>query len=114
MNKTILCGRLTAKPELRETATKKPYCRFTMAVRRDKDTSDFINCIAWNKTGETITKYFDKGNQILVSGRIQTSNYNDKDGNKKTTTDVVIEDFYFLEKKKSDPYQDFADENFLE
>ena len=127
MNKVILCGRLTAKPELRYTENNTPYVRFSLAVNRprikDKQPeTDFINCIAWHKTAETIDKYFDKGNRILVSGRIQVNNYTDKDGNKKTTNDIVIEDFNFLDKKEvkqedEDPFASSGndlDDNYLE
>lgn len=121
MNKVILCGRMTAKPELRYTGNNTPYCRFTMAVNKprikDKQQEvDFINCIAWNKTSETITKYFDKGNQILINGKIQTNKYTDKDGNNRTTTDIVVDDFEFLgtTTKTSDPFKEFAEENYLE
>ena len=121
MNKVILCGYLTARPELRETATKTKYTRFTIAVNRPKQQdkeqeTDFINCIAWRGTGETISKYFDKGSQILVGGSIKTTKYDDKDGNKRTATDVVVDEFTFIGSKKeetkkeqNDPWQDFGD-----
>ena len=132
MNKVILYGRMTQKPELRYTESNTPYVRFSLAVNRprikDKQPeADFINCIAWNKTAETIDKYFDKGSRILVSGRIQVSNYTDKEGNKKTINDIVIEDFNFLDKKENkeepkkevegDPFDSFGnalDDNYLE
>ena len=134
MNKVILCGRLTAKPELRYTESNKAYCRFTIAVNRPKQEdkeqeADFINCISWGKQAETIAKYFDKGSQIVVNGRIRVDNYTDKDGNKRTSTDIVIEEFDFVGGKKqesetkvvdsksdytnSDPFSTFAEENDL-
>lgn len=106
MNKVILCGRLTAKPILRHTDSNKQYCRFTIAVNKpviNQDgtrEADFINCIAWNKTGETITKYFDRGKQILINGKIQTNKYTDKDGNNRYTTDILVEEFEFLGNKQ--------------
>lgn len=114
MNKAILCGRMTNKPELRYTGTNTPYCRFTLAVDRPKiqdkeQETDFINCISWGKQSETIAKYFDKGHKILINGRIQTGKYTDKDGNNRNTTDIVVEEFDFIEKKQSDPFQDFGD-----
>ena len=136
MNKVMLCGRLTAKPNLRCIESNKNYARFTIAVNRPKQEdkeqeADFINCISWGKQAETIAKYFDKGSQIVVNGRIRVDNYTDKDGNKKTNTDVVIEEFDFIGGKKEetkeevketkkeeshDPFEDFGNniDNYLE
>lgn len=105
MNKVMLIGRLTAKPELRYTASNTAYLRFSIAVNRNftgadgKREADFINVVAWRKQAETIAKYFDKGNLIALDGRIQTGNYDDKDGNKRTSFDVVLENFEFVESK---------------
>lgn len=105
MNKVMLIGRLTAKPELRYTASNTAYLRFSIAVNRNftgadgKREADFINIVAWRKQAETIAKYFDKGNLIALEGRIQTGNYDDKDGNKRTSFDVVLENFEFVESK---------------
>ena len=107
MNKVILLGRLTAKPELRYTPSNTAYTRFSVAVNRPfarqdgtRDT-DFINVVAWNKNAETISRYFDKGRQICIEGSIRTSNYTDKEGNKRYTTDVQLDSFEFVESKKS-------------
>lgn len=107
MNKVILLGRLTAKPELRYTPSNTAYTRFSVAVNRpfarqdgNRDT-DFINVVAWNKNAETISRYFDKGRQICLEGSIRTSNYTDKEGNKRYTTDVQLDSFEFVESKKS-------------
>lgn len=105
MNKVMLIGRLTAKPELRYTAGNTAYLRFSIAVNRNftgqdgKREADFINIVAWRKNAETIAKYFDKGNLIALEGRIQTGNYDDKDGNKRTSFDVVLDNFEFVESK---------------
>lgn len=105
MNKVMLIGRLTAKPELRYTTGNTAYLRFSIAVNRNfasadgKREADFINIVAWRKQAETIAKYFDKGNLIALDGRIQTGNYDDKDGNKRTSFDVVLENFEFVESK---------------
>lgn len=105
MNKVVLVGRLTAKPELRYTAQNTAFTRFTVAVNRNftsadgKREADFINVVAWRKQAETISKYFDKGNLISLEGRIQTGSYDDKDGNKRYTTDVALENFEFVESK---------------
>lgn len=132
MNKVILMGNLTSKPEPRYTISNKLYVRFTLAVKRDKDNTDFINCVSWGKQGEFIANYFDKGQAMLICGRIQTSSYDDKDGNKRYTTDIIVEEVKFVGKKetknetksemkatpKDDPFADFGDEieidNYLE
>lgn len=106
MNKVILIGRLTRNPELRFAPnTGNAVVRFTLAVNRrkqkDKDQeADFINCIAFGKTAETIAQYLLKGNQIAVEGNIRTGSY-DKEGIKRYTTDVLIEKFNFIGNNKS-------------
>lgn len=107
MNRVMLIGRLTAKPELRYTGSNIPYARFSIAVNRPFNSqdgnreADFINIIVWRKQAETICNYFDKGNQIAVEGRLQTGSYDDKDGKKVYTTDVVLDTFHFIESKAS-------------
>lgn len=105
MNRVMLIGRFTAKPELRYTASNVPFTRFSIAVNRPfsnqdgQRETDFINIVAWRKQAETICNYFDKGNQIAIEGRIQTGSYDDKDGNKRYTTDVALDQFHFIESK---------------
>jgi len=105
MNKVLLVGRLTAKPELRYTPSNVAFLRFTVAVNRPftnsdgKREADFINVICWRNQAETISKFFDKGNLISIEGRIQTGSYDDKDGNKRFTTDVALDNFEFVEGK---------------
>lgn len=106
INKTILLGRLTADPDIRYTQGNKPMCiaRFTLAVdrrfKRDGEPSaDFINCVAFGKSGEFAEKYYKKGIKIAVTGRIQTGSYTNKDGQKVYTTDVIIEEQEFAESK---------------
>ena len=105
MNKVVLVGRLTAKPELRYTPQNTAYTRFSVAVNRaftnsdGKRDADFINVVAWRKQAETISKYFDKGNLIALEGRLQTGSYDDKDGNKRYTVDVALDNFEFVESK---------------
>lgn len=105
MNKVMLVGRLTAKPELRYTASNTAFTRFSIAVNRNftnadgKRDADFINIVAWRKQAETISRYFDKGNLIGIEGRIQTGSYDDKDGNKRYTVDVALDNFEFVESK---------------
>lgn len=101
MNKVLLYGRLTKDPELKTVGDDKKMTRFNIACnRRTKEGgADFIPCLAWGKTAETLTKYFHKGNRIAATGRIQTGNYEGKDGNKVYTTDIVIEEIEFVESK---------------
>ncbi len=109
MNKVILMGRLTRDPEIRysqgENATA--VARYTLAVDRrfnrnnDEQTADFINCVAFGRSGEFAEKYFHKGIKIAVTGRIQTGSYTNKDGVKVYTTEVVVEDQEFAESKNS-------------
>ena len=104
MNKVVLMGRLTKDPELRFAAgSGKGVCRFTVAINRQfkRDESDFINCVAFGKPGETISEHFAKGNRIALTGNIRTGSYEAQDGTKRYTTDVVVESFEFIETKNS-------------
>lgn len=100
-NHIILGGRLTAKPELKTTPNGTTVCNFTVAVnRRGKDqTTDFINCVSFKGTAEFISKFFDKGSSICVVGSLQVRGYTDKDGNKRTATDVLVESAHFVDGK---------------
>lgn len=107
MNKVILLGRMARDPEVRYTQSAEPLavCRFAVAVERPfsrnkqegEPTADFINCVCFGRRGENIGQYFRKGNRIAVTGRLQVSNYTDQQGNKRYSTDVVVEDFEFVE-----------------
>ena len=108
MNKVILMGRLTRDPDVRysqgENATA--IARYTIAVDRKfkkegEQTADFIGCVAFGKLGEFAEKYFRKGTKVVVTGRIQTGSYTNKDGQKVYTTDVVVEENEFAESKNS-------------
>ena len=109
MNKVILLGRMARDPEVRYTQAAEPLavCRFSVAVERPfsrnrqegEPTADFINCVCFGKRGESIGQYFRKGNRIAVTGRLQVSSYTDQQGNKRYSTDVVVEDFEFCETK---------------
>lgn len=111
MNKVILVGRLTKNPELKNL-NETTVTNFTIAVNRNfknKDgqyETDFINCIAFHGTGEFINKYFLKGQMIAVSGRIQTRNYEDKDGNKRFVTEVVVDGAEFAGDSKKEATSD--------
>lgn len=104
LNKSILGGRLTADPELKQTASGISACTFTIAVNRrySKDgnqEADFINCQAWRKTAEFICKYFKKGSSICVTGAIQTRSWEDQNGQKRYATEVVVDEAYFVDGK---------------
>ena len=106
MNKAILMGRLTRDPDIRYTNGEKPVCvaRYTLAVdrrfKRDgEQQADFIPCIAFGRQGEFAQKYFQKGTKIVISGRIQTGSYTNRDGVKVYTTDVIVEEQDFAESK---------------
>ena len=104
MNKVVLVGRLTKDPELRYAAGSGiPTSKFTVAVNRQgkKDEADFINCVAFNKTAETIANYLVKGRKIAIAGRIQTNSYTSDDGTKRYTIDVIVESFDFIDSNSS-------------
>ena len=114
MNKVSLIGRVTKDIELRYTQSQKAVTRFTLAVNRrgNNKESDFISCIAWEKPAEVLSKYVKKGHRVGITGHIQTGSYDDKDGKKVYTTDIVVEELEFLEKKSDEPQpapDDFVD-----
>lgn len=124
MNKVILCGRLTRDPEVRYTQGEKGQtciARYALAIERKYKkegytTADFINCVAFGKTCEFAEKYFRKGMKVLVVGRIQTGSLKNKDGQTVYTTDVVIEEQEFCEKKgefEANPSQLSIEEGFM-
>lgn len=99
MNKVVLIGRTTKSPELRYApGTGTAVCRFTLAVQRQfkKDEADFINCVAFGKSGETIAQYVLKGKQVAITGSIRTGSYDNNAGNKVYTSDVVLDGFEFI------------------
>lgn len=103
LNKIIIQGRLTKDVELRYTPNEKPVASFTLAVDRngkDKGT-DFINCVAWNGTATFVNGYFSKGDSAIVSGRLQMRNWEDSNGNKRISAEVVADNVYFCGSKKN-------------
>lgn len=107
MNKVILMGRLTRDPEVRYTQnTNTLVASFSLAVNRrfakegEERQADFINIVAWNKTGEFCSKYFKKGQQVAVIGRIQTRNWEDENKQKHYITEVIAEEAYFADSKR--------------
>ncbi len=108
MNKSILMGRLTRDPEVRYSQGAEPMVitRYSLAVnrrfkRQGEPDADFIPCVAFGKQGEFAEKYLSKGRLIAVSGRLQVRNWEDNNGNKRTTIEVVVEEQYFAESKRS-------------
>lgn len=108
LNKVVLMGRLTRDPELRFTQNNIAVTSFTVAVDRNyksktdqQANTDFIDVVAWRGTAEFVTKWFTKGRMIVVVGSIQTRNWQDKDGNNRKSTEVVADEVYFGEPKRS-------------
>ena len=105
LNKIILSGRLVRDPEMRTTQSGKSIASFTLAVDRDfapqgqKKETDFINCTAWNGTADFMSRYFSKGSMATVCGSLQIQNYTDRDGKKRTSPNVNVENVYFAGEK---------------
>lgn len=107
LNHIVIMGRLTRDPELRYTQSQLPVATFRVAVDRDfgrgeEKQTDFIDCVAWRSTGEFVSKYFQKGSMAVVSGRLQIRDWTDKDGNKRTSAEIVADNVYFGESKRRD------------
>ena len=107
LNHIVIIGRMTRDPELRHTNSDVAVCSFTLACDRNYKTgdgereTDFIDCVAWRQTGEFVSKYFTKGSMAVVSGRLQIRSWTDKDGNKRRTAEIVADNVYFGESKRS-------------
>lgn len=114
LNHIVIMGRLTKDPELRRTGSDIAVASFSVAVDRDRapegqeKETDFIDCVAWRGTAEFVSKYFSKGSMIVVSGRLQIRRWTDKEGQKHRSAEIVADNVYFGEPKKSQeqtPYQ---------
>lgn len=107
LNKAILMGRLTKDPELRMTGNNTPVCAFRLAIDRDRKgqngerQTDFIDCVAWNKQAEFVSQWFAKGSMAIVVGRVQSRQWQDKNGNNRTTIEINCDEVSFGETKKS-------------
>ena len=108
LNHIVIMGRFTRDPELRRTGSGTAVTSFSLAVDRDfasKDSvekeTDFIDCVAWRQTGEFVSKYFKKGSMAVVSGRLQIRSWTDKEGNKRRSAEVLVDNCYFGESKNS-------------
>ena len=108
LNKIVLMGRLTRDPELRKTQSGTAVASFTLAVDRDykpqdgERETDFIDIVAWRSTGEFVSKYFTKGRMAVVEGRLQVRDWKDKDGAKRRSTEVIADNVYFGDSKRSE------------
>ena len=117
LNKIILMGRLARDPELKRTTSGTAVTSFSLAVDRDfksqsgEKETDWIDCVAWRGTAETVCKYFTKGRMAVVEGRLQIRDWTDKAGNKRTTAEVVADNVYFADSKRSES-NDNQKENF--
>jgi single-strand DNA-binding protein len=107
LNHITIMGRLTRDPELRTTQSGVSVTSFTVAVDRDfggrdggERQTDFIDCVAWRQTGEFVSKYFRKGSMIVVSGRLQSRKWQDRDGNNRTSWEVNADNVYFGESRR--------------
>ena len=117
LNKVILCGRLTADPELKQTPNGISCLSFTIAVNRRYQSksdsqaaqqADFISAVAWRQTAEFISRYFIKGSAICVTGSIQTRSWTDQQGQKRYATDVVVDEAMFVDSKNENPSASFG------
>ena len=108
LNKVVLCGRLTADPELKQTQSGIAVVSFSLAVNRrftrgadgqSNSQADFINCVAWRQTAEFISRYFHKGSSLCVTGSIQTRTWTDNTGAKRYATDVVVDEAMFVDSR---------------
>ena len=108
LNHIVIMGRLTRDPELRYTQSQTPVVSFSVAVDRDfggrdggEKQTDFIDIVAWRSTAEFVSKYFTKGSMAVVSGRLQSRDWTDREGNKRRSAEVVADNVYFGESKRS-------------
>ena len=107
LNHITIMGRLTRDPEIRYTQSQTPVTSFTLAVDRDfggrdsgEKQTDFIDCVAWRSTAEFVSKYFAKGSMAVVSGRLQIRDWTDREGGKRRSAEVVVDNMYFGESKR--------------
>lgn len=107
MNRVVLIGRLTAKPELRYTGSNLPFTRFSVAVNRNftnnqgQREADFINIVVWRKQAENVKNYLTQGSQVAIDGRLQTRTYDDQNGQRRYITEVIADNVEFLGSRNS-------------
>ncbi|MCR5664241.1 MAG: single-stranded DNA-binding protein [Oscillospiraceae bacterium] len=117
LNHIVIMGRLTRDPELRYTQSQTPVASFTVAVDRDfggrdggEKQTDFIDCSAWRSTAEFVSKYFHKGSMIVVSGRLQSRKWQDREGNNRVNWEIVADNVYFGESSRRDSSGESSDQ----
>ena len=109
LNKVFVMGRLARDPELRRTQNGTAVASFTLAVDRDykgasgERETDWIDCVAWRQSGEFVSRYFTKGRMAVVEGRLQIRDWTDNSGNKRRSTEVMVENIYFADSKNAKP-----------
>ncbi|MBE6988995.1 MAG: single-stranded DNA-binding protein [Ruminococcaceae bacterium] len=103
LNKVILMGRITADPELKHTPSNVAVCTFSLAVNRrfNRNETDFIDIVTWRQQAEFVSKYFSKGQQMVVVGALQTRTWEDKNGNKRKSVEVVVDEVHFADSKRT-------------
>lgn len=102
LNYIVVMGRLTRDPELRYTKKDTPVASFTIACDRVSEGTDFIECVAWNKTAQFVDQYFKKGSMAVVEGRLQIRDWEDKNGNKRKTAEIMVNAVHFGESRKTE------------
>lgn len=118
LNRITIMGRLVSDPELRRTGSGVAVASFTIACDRDfgnngEKETDFVDCVAWRHTGEFVSKYFAKGRMAVVSGRLQMRKWEDKNGNKRTTAEIVADNVYFGDSKNDNGNQNSGYTGFV-
>ena len=114
LNRIVIMGRLTRDPELRRTQSGTPVTSVRLAVDRDFKSqdgtkqADFFDVVAWRQTAEFVSKYFTKGRMAIVEGRLQSRDWQDKDGNKRTSIEIVADNFYFGDSRRDGQGGDYA------
>lgn len=101
LNRVILIGRLTSNPEIKYTGSNKPYTRICVAVNRFSEGTDFINVTVWNKQAENVCEYLGKGSLVMIEGSLSVNNYEDSEGNRRTSTEVMAQNVQFLDRKNN-------------
>lgn len=109
MNSVNLIGRIANSISLKKTQSGKSVASFNLAINRDKENADFIPCVVWDKLADNLVIYCGKGNQIGISGRIQTRNYDDQNGKRHFITEVVVNRIEFLQAKKTEEKEGYID-----
>ena len=112
LNKVVLMGRLTADPELKHTPSNVAVCTFSLAVNRrfNRNETDFIDVVTWRQQAEFVSKYFAKGQQMDLVGALQTRTWEDKNGNKRKSVEVVADEVYFADSKRTSGNNSSRDE----